>query len=147
MKKLLILTMLISMVPVAISCTATSEKNIIEVISVTGPVPPYTPGGPTIKIVLKNVSTRPVISLTAELEIPRNTTLPFDHDVSLQFNYDVSEQNPMMPGESSSATSILIGPKGFDNNVMYSLKVHGSLKDEQTFNYTTETEIMPPSGE
>ena len=39
----------------------------IEVIAVTGLVPPYNSGGPVVEITLRNVSDKPVTSVTATL--------------------------------------------------------------------------------
>jgi hypothetical protein len=37
----------------------------IDILSVQGPFPPINPGGPNVEITLKNVSTEPIVSLTA----------------------------------------------------------------------------------
>jgi hypothetical protein len=59
-------------------------------------LPPFNPGGPNVEITLKNVSTEPIISLTAVF-----TSLG-PHDIDI--NFDVGSVNPLSPGASISDT-------------------------------------------
>jgi hypothetical protein len=101
----------------------------IDVLSVQGPLPPVNPGGPNVEITLKNVSTEPIVSLTAVF-----TNLgPRDIDI----NFEVGPVNPLSPGASISDTHTLIDG-GFTNNVLYPLTIEGTVQNGATFSYVEE---------
>ena len=122
----------------ATSTTSNSEVgNLqpIDVLSVQGPLPPINPGGPNVEITLKNVSTEPIISLTAVF-----TNLGA-RDIDI--NFEVGPVNPLSPGASISDTQTLIDG-GFSNNVLYPLTIEGTLQNGATFSYVEEIEIVEP---
>jgi len=93
----------------------------IEVVSVSSPYKPgdtITPAGPKIEITLKNISNEPVISLTALLIEEGGFNSPWT------FNFNVALVNPLLPGQSTSVTNILIGG-GFGGGIPYSLAITG----------------------
>ena len=99
-------------------------------------MPPINPGGPNVEITLKNVSTEPIVSLTAVF-----TNLgPHNFD----FNFEVGPVNPLPPGASVNYTQPLIDG-GFSNNVLYPLTIEGTLQNGATFSYVEEVEIIAPS--
>ena len=136
----IILTCLITISLVLVSCsttTTTQNKQPIEVVSVTGPLQPFTPGGPTVEITLKNVSTEPIISLTAFFV---EFTEPGPHD----FDFAVTSANPLLSGKSISDTLTLING-GFGNNTPYHLTITGTLQNGAAFTYTKQVEIVAPT--
>jgi hypothetical protein len=125
--------------PTTVSTTATTQnQQPIEVVTASGPLQPYNPGGPTVEITLKNISAEPVVSLTAIF-----TNLgPRD----VNFDFAVSITNPLLPGSSISDSLTLIGP-GFNisANVSYPLTIEGKLQSGVTFSYTMPVEIVAPA--
>jgi hypothetical protein len=108
----------------------------VDVLSVQGPLPPINPGGPNVEITLKNVSTEPVVSLTAVF-----TNLGA-RDIAITF--EVGPVNPLSPGASISDTQTLID-EGFSNNVLYPLTIEGTLQGGATFSYVEQIEIIEPT--
>ena len=90
--------------------------QLVDVLSVQGPLPPINPGGPNVEITLKNVSTEPIVSLTAVF-----TNLGA-RDIDI--NFEVGPVNPLSPGAGISDTQTLIDG-GFSNNVFYPLTIEG----------------------
>jgi len=123
-------TKLVQIVPVSTS----QNWEPIEIVSVLGPVPPFTPGGPGVEITLKNVSVEPVISLTATLELSESFDFTFD---------DVSPSNPLQPNASTSDTLTLIGG-GFSSDVSYPLTINATLRNGAKFIYTKLVQIIEP---
>jgi hypothetical protein len=92
------------------------------------------PGGPTIKITLKNVSHKPVVSL--------NVTMDEGGPRSFDFDFNVTPSNPFQPNESISSERRLIGG-GFGGdlpygNFPYSLTINGTMQSGETFAFTWE---------
>jgi hypothetical protein len=113
--------------------TSTNQQPI-DVVSVSGPLPPINPGGPIVEITLKNVSSKPVISLATTIELGR----------SFNFNFDVSSSNPLLPSKSISSRLTLIGG-GFSDNISYPLMINGILEDGAVFAYTRQVQIAAPA--
>jgi len=123
--------MMISLVGAA--CSSGSQIQAVEIISVTGPMPPITPGGPTVEITLKNASTEPITGLTATLVAGR----------SFDFNFDVSPSAPLMPNASISRKLIMIGG-GFNDDALYPLTIKATLQSGATAVYTQQVQIKAP---
>jgi hypothetical protein len=135
-KLILLLVMIISALLVGCAETPTptpTNQQPIEVASVSGPLQPINPGGPIVEITLKNVSTDPIVSLTATLELSRAFT----------FGFDLTSSNPLLPARSVSAKLTLIGG-GFSDNISYPLRLEGTLQNGATFAYTKQVRIMEP---
>jgi len=115
------------------ACSSSSQSRPVEIVSVTGPVPPITPGGPTVEITLKNISAEPITGLTATLVAGR----------SFDFSFDFSPMAPLMPGESISQKSILIGG-GFSDDALYPLTVKATLQSGATSVFTQQVQIKAP---
>ena len=111
----------------------------VDVVSVTGPVPPYNPGGPVVSITLKNTGDVPITSLNATLPLvnPRGVLFPYP------FGFSVSPSNPLVPGQSIQETSTLIGAS-FDSSVEYPLTINGALLNGTQFSYTLQVQVVPP---
>lgn len=117
----------------------TTNQQPIEIVSVLGPLSPFNPGGPTVEITLKNVSTAPIVSLTATLGL--DGAGPPTAPGSFTFTFDVTALHPLLPGRSVSDTSTLIGA-GFSNSTSYPLTITGALENGATFNCTKEVQIV-----
>ena len=72
-----------------------SLQTPIKVVSVTGPIPPYNPGGPVISITLMNVADLPITSLNATLQLESQLSVPYS------FQFGVNSSNPLFPGQST----------------------------------------------
>ena len=120
----------ILLVACAGSTTTPTNQPTIEIVSVLGPLQPINPGGPTIELTLKNVSTEPVVNLTANLELSR----------VFVFNFDVTPSNKLLPDETISAKLTLIGG-GFSDSLSYPLTINGALQDGAAFAYTQQVMI------
>lgn len=118
--------------------SASQSWEPIEIVSVLGPLRPFTPAGPNAKITLKNGSVEPVISLTATLEVytASGTSVDFTFD-------DVTPANPLQPNRSTSAELTLIGG-GFSSNVSYPLTINATLQNGAKFVYTKLVQIAQP---
>jgi hypothetical protein len=114
------------------------EQEPIEIVSVVGPVPPFTPGGPTVKITLKNVGVEPVISLIATLEVSSASGFPFDFTFD-----DVTPSHPLRPNGSTSDTLCLIGG-GFGSDVSYPLTINATFQNGANFVCTKLVQIVQP---
>jgi hypothetical protein len=132
---------------IAMSAPATVAPHAPEpaaVESVTGPIPPFTPGGPTVEIVLKNVSDKPMESLTATLSMQATRSAP-PPGRDYIFKFEVTADNPLAPGKSSTARMKLIGA-GINSDAPYPLKISGSFKNKESFSHTVQVKISEPSG-
>ena len=116
---------------------ASQHQEPIEIVSILGPVPPITPGGPAVKITLKNVGVEPVISLTATLEV--ETAFGTSQD----FAFDVTPSDPLQSDQSTSATRCLIGG-GFSSSDWYPLTINATLQSGANFVYTKLVQIQKP---
>jgi hypothetical protein len=114
--------------------STSQDQEPIAIVSVLGPVPPFTPGGPAVKITLKNVGLEPVISLTATLDVSE----------SYDFIFDVTPSNPLQPNKSTSTTLALIGGGGFSSDGSYPLTINATLQNGPNFVYTKLVQIVEP---
>ena len=112
-----------------------SGKSPVEVVSVTGPIPPITPAGATIAITLKNVGGLPMISLNATLNLS---------PLSYSFIFDVNSSNSLLAGNSINTTQILVGASYYVGN-SYPLTVTGMLSNGVSFSFTQQVMIVQPS--
>ncbi len=115
------------------ACSNGSQSRPVEIVSVTGPIPPITPGGPTVEITLKDISAEPITGLTTTLVAGR----------SFDFSFDVSPSAPLMPGASISQKSILIGG-GFSDDALYPLTVKATLQSGAASVFTQQVQIKAP---
>jgi hypothetical protein len=113
--------------------SASQSWEPIEIVSVLGPVRPFTPAGPIVEITLKNLAVEPAISLTATLELNR----------SFDFTFNVSPSNPLQPNASTSDTLTLIGG-GFSSDVSYPLTINATFRNGANFFYIKLVQIVKP---
>ena len=102
----------------------------VEIVSVEGPLVPINPGGPVVGITIKNISDDNIVSLNAILELER----------TLSFEFDVSNNNPLLPDNTIYAERILIN-SGFADDVSYPLEISGTFQDGTTFAYAEQVMI------
>lgn len=116
-----------------------SIGNPVEVVSVTGPIPPYNPGGPVVSIVLENVGGTSVVSLSATPKL--NSAEP---SVSYTFVFDVNAASPLLPDYTVQDTRTLIGA-GFQTGTNYPLTISGTFANGTSFSSTVLVQILPPT--
>jgi hypothetical protein len=140
-----LLIIFVSMLALMVGCTPTATSQSqqstaaseltgqpIEVVSVQDTYQSgqtVTPGGPTIKITLKNISEEPIVSLNVTLEEggPRS----FDYD------FDVTKSNPLLPNELISSERRCIGG-GWGGGIPYFLIINGTMESGEVFTFTWE---------
>jgi hypothetical protein len=84
---------------------------------------------PTVELNLENVSTEPIVSLSAALI----EFSPQDYN----FGFNVSLDNPLQPGENVIGFSDLFEGE-FGTGISYSLKISGTYKNGDAFTFTWE---------
>jgi hypothetical protein len=118
--------------------SASQDQEPVEIVSVLGPLPPFTPGGPGVKITLKNVGVEPVISLTATLEVSSASGFPFNFTFD-----DVTPSHPLRANRSTSGRLTLIGG-GFGSDISYPLTINATLQNGTKLVYTKLVQIVEP---
>jgi hypothetical protein len=96
-------------------------------------IPPYTPGGPTIQMTLKNNGIEPITNLKAILELYSNYTFDFTN---------ITSSSPIAPASYASDIKTLIGG-GFQSDFPYPLMISGIIGDT-AFNFTENIHIPYP---
>jgi hypothetical protein len=114
--------------------SGTPPQELIEIVSIVGPLQPINPGGPVVEVTLKNAATVPIISLGATLKLSR----------AFNFTFDMTPSNPLQPDKTANARMVLIGG-GFSDNVTYPLTINGTLQNGTVFGYTKQVLIVPPA--
>jgi hypothetical protein len=120
--------------PATTFSTTLTNQQPLEVVSLIGPLPPVNPGGPNVEIMLKNISSEPIVTLNVTLELNR----------TFNFAFDVSLPVPLFPGKTISTEQTLISG-GFGENILYPLRINGTFRNGSTFDYTKQVQIMPYS--
>ena len=110
----------------------------VGVVSITGPIPPYNPGGPVVMLVVKDVSSIPVTGLNAILYLSSSTADAY------QFIFGLTTANPLMPGQTAQSTRTLIGA-GFSSSQSYPLRINTTLQNGTEFSYILQVQIALPS--
>ena len=111
----------------------------VEVVSVTGPIPPYNPGGPVVSVTLKNIDHATIAALEATLGVENLENGV--HGYSFVFN--ASPSDLLLPGQTIEETHTLIGA-GFDTGVDYPLLINGTTGNGTQFSYTVQVQVVPP---
>jgi hypothetical protein len=106
------------------------DRQPIEIVSVEGPIGPINPGGPVVGITLKNISNNNIVSINVVLELER----------SFSFEFEVSDENPLLPGSTIYSERILIGG-GFSVSVSYTLEIRGTFQNGTIFVYSEQVTI------
>ncbi len=123
--------------------TSTTSNQAVEIVSIQMVQSLINPGGSPIQLTLKNIGVAPITNL--------NATLHLNYDYNFDFQ-DVTKSHPLVSGNSTSYTKILIGG-GFTSEATYLLTVNGiannipfSFTQNVHIPYTNEniaTKIMP----
>ncbi|MBN1367655.1 MAG: hypothetical protein JW967_06995 [Dehalococcoidales bacterium] len=132
--KYIILLLSCSILSFSIACnnvsTTSKSQQPVEVISVKS-IGESNPGGPTVEIILKNIGDEPIVSLNTILKL----------DKAYVFNFSgISYSSPLLHGESSGETRILIGG-GYASDTLYPLEIVLILQDGTTLLYTKKVQI------
>ncbi len=138
-KKRLSLLMLAGLVAGLLGCAPSAG---VVSVSISGPIKPYVPAGPTVEIVVRNVSQRTIVSLAAEWQVPYGPKTSGTLPIPLEF--DVSAANPLGPGQSISRTYTIVGPNGLHDNVAYPFMVKGTFEGGKSFSETPQVTVQPP---
>lgn len=107
----------------------------VDVISILSDSSPANPGGPPVKITLKNDGVAPITSLKATLHL--NNEYVFDFA-------NVTQSKPLTIGNLASDSRILIGA-GFDTKLAHLLTISG-IANKTPFNFTENVWISSTSG-
>jgi hypothetical protein len=127
------------------SFTSPENLHTVSVVSMqTGcfvPLGPMkcNPAGASFKLTVNASSTDvPVTQLSAKLIIVKpNPIFIFRYTIPVDFTFNISQSNPLMPGQTASAIhGTIVGPIDFvyANNTT-PLYIEGKLQNGQTFNY------------
>jgi hypothetical protein len=100
------------------------SNQTVKIVSIQS-VPPINPGGPPIKLTVKNIGMSPITSLNAKLEL--------NHDYYFDFR-EVTQSTPLESGSSISETSILIGA-GYRSELTFPITITGIINNIP-FTYT-----------
>jgi hypothetical protein len=122
--------------------TSISTSGQIQVLYVTGPVPPYNPGGPVVSVALKNAGGTAVTSLNATLAITAGTNSGAVHS-PYWFFFDASSANPLLPGQSIQLDETLLDA-GLQTGTNYPLTIYGVTADGTAFSYTVQIQVQAP---
>jgi hypothetical protein len=135
---IVLLCVLVSITGIFGGCKSTEPIQIVGVYNGPGL---NTPGGATITITLKNISTKPIVYLLATITLePDNSVAPFE------FVFKVDSLNPLEPDMTISQTQILIRG-GFNTDDHYPLDVRGIYQGNGTFQFSQQVviSIIPAS--
>jgi hypothetical protein len=116
-----ILNAVLSSTPVA-----SLGKLPVKVLSVTNSYSNGQQENPTIAINLQNTSAEPIVALTAVLEELAPVNFPFD--------FDVTSDNPLNPGQNIIASNYLFQGE-FGAGIPYALEITGIMKSGKTFSF------------
>jgi hypothetical protein len=115
--------------------TEALSEQPIEVISMLRHIPnPPNPGGPTIELILKNLSAKTVVSLSVLLGIKYSINIPFE------IFFDVSASNPLTSGKTISGRRFLAGA-GYEDGQYYPVFISGTFQDGLIFSYTQYVQV------
>lgn len=110
----------------------------VEVVSVVGPIPPYNPGGPVVRVTLQNIGQLPITSVNASLpSYPGGPTVPYS------FVFEVNSSSPLEPGRTARATLTMLD-FGFSTGQEFPLTVSGTLSNGTEFSFTVQVQIVAP---
>jgi hypothetical protein len=112
----------------------------VEIVSVTGPMPPFNPGGPNVEIAVKNTSIYPVTHLIAQLNLNLQTP-----PIAYVFDFGLTQDAPLAPGATTNLTRNLIN--GSFNDIFYTITLdvgYTGAAGEATANYAVQIQIGSP---
>ncbi|HVB94974.1 MAG TPA: hypothetical protein VND41_00045 [Nitrososphaerales archaeon] len=118
----------------------------VEVLSVTGPIPPPNYAGPVVNVDLKNTGDVPIVSLNASLSLVPPDNLPAQVTEPEGYaDLGVNASNPLLPGHSVQESRYLFPEgEGFETGVPYPLTISGTLANGTEFFYVVDVKVGPP---
>jgi hypothetical protein len=98
-------------------------------------VPPYAPGGPTIKVTLTNSEEQmPIASLSCVLSLAgKSQTFEFG---------GVSTSIPLLAGQSSSQSETIVGPASVNTTSIYPMTIAGAFQNGTKFFESVQVEVQ-----
>ncbi len=114
--------------PLPIGTPYPTNQQPIDIVSAKEVPTEPNPGGGLYEITLKNVSTEPVVSLSADLYV-----LPPAGANPRTFHFEVTPSKPLLQNKSISSRMILIAASPGNT-----ITINGMLQDGGTFSYTRE---------
>jgi hypothetical protein len=121
--------------PTTTTPTGMPQYRPIEVVGITGPMPPINPGGPNVIVTLKNNGGEPLVQLKAVLKLEKD----------YEFVFDVSAAAPLAAGQSISLQQTLLGPGStFNSEDTYTLEISATNQSGAVFNYNVQLMIGTP---
>ena len=142
--------LLFAALPVTGACSGKTESPTfndtgtirpIEIVSVTGPMPPLNPGGPNVEITVKNTSEYPVTYLIVRL----NLNLPTP-PAAYSFDFGLTAEAPLAPGETAKLARSLINGS-FNAEASYTLTIvagYNGTTGTATADYAVQVQIASP---
>ena len=133
---IVLLCVLVSITGIFGGCKSTEPIQIVGVYNGPGL---NTPGGATITITLKNISTKPIVYLLATI-----TPASDNPGGSFEFVFKVDSLNPLLPDTIISRTQILIGALiggGFNTSDLYNLDMRGIFQGNGTFQFSQQVAV------
>jgi hypothetical protein len=128
-----ILVILLGLLLLSCSNNTSNTGQPIAIVSVSSVGPPN-PGGPTVKITLKNVGTEPVTLITCILQL--------DGEKTFTYNFpDVSSSTPLPPDGIVSQTLNLIGPTGYNDETFYPLQITVIMENGKIVAYSEQVQV------
>ena len=113
--------------PVPTSTATGPDIQVVSVSQVREPGGIVNPGGPNIEVTLKNISSEPIVSLSAFLTLSGGLS----HG-AFTYDFGLSPENPLMPGAIASRSKILIGG-AYDPSVPQPLGITGKTRSGRAF--------------
>ncbi len=114
---------------------STASNYPVEVITLTGPIPPYPIGEFQVVISLMNVGDTPITSLNATLGWVPPPGSPGGTRMQYPFVFSVSSFNPLLPGQNITTKSTFVGPD-LEGGLHYPLTLSGTAMNGTQFSYT-----------
>jgi hypothetical protein len=108
--------------------------GVVSLLYATDTATPDDTEGPLVELTLININDEPLVALSVAI-LPDVTPIEAFH-----FNFDVSTDNPLPPGETISAT-VKIGK--YDDGTGYSLIISGKNQSGDKFEYTGWPVTLP----
>jgi len=142
--------LLLAALPLTGACSGNTESSAIndtgtikpvEIVSATGPMPPFNPGGPNVEITVKNTSQYPVTELTVQL----NLNLPTP-PAAYAFDFGLTPDAPLAPGATAKLARSLINGS-FNSGTSYTLTIDAVYKGATgtaTADYAVQVQIAAP---
>ncbi len=124
------------------NATTSQLKESAQVVAAFGPIPPVNLRAPVVGIALSNAGTLPITSVVVTFHFAGPTSPVGEPARGYPFNFDVSNSNPLMPGQSTISEQTLAGAT-FQSFTHYPATVNGIVQGGAQFRHVQEVWITP----